>query len=205
MRGLYAITCERGDLGRSHADVARAAIDAGARVVQFRDKERPDAGFLAAALPVRDLCRAQGVMYVVNDRLTAALALEADGVHLGRDDLAQLDGWERAGSMLLGVSVRTPEEAIEAVRLGADYVGVGPVFATGTKPDAGEPIGLDGLRAIRAAVDVPVAAIGGIGLSEVRGVLGAGADAVCAVSAIAYAPDMRAAAAGLAAEVTRWA
>lgn len=203
--GLYAITSERADLARSHLDVARAAIGAGARVVQFRDKARSGAAYLAAARPVRDLCRAHGVTCVVNDDLAAAVELEADGVHLGRDDLGQLAAWERSGSMLLGISVRTPREAVEAVLLGADYVGAGPVFATGTKPDAGEPIGLEGLRAIRAAVEVPVAAIGGIGVAEAGEVLRAGADAVCVVSAIAYAPDMHAAAVELAMEVARWA
>lgn len=205
VRGLYVITCERTDLGRSHVDVAWAAITAGARVVQFRDKERSGEAFVAAAAPVRDLCRAHGVTCIVNDHVAAALEVEADGVHLGRGDLAKIDAWARIPGMLLGVSVGTPEEAVAAVALGADYVGAGPVFATATKPDAGQPIGLEGLRAIRAAVDVPVAAIGGIGLSEVRDVLHAGADAVCVLSAVGYAPDTQAAAAGLAAEVARWA
>jgi len=205
VRGLYAITGERPDLGRTHFDVALAAIDAGAAVVQFRDKVRAGEAFVEAALPVRDLCCERGVAFVVNDDAASAMELRADGLHLGQGDLAGLAAWSPSWDAFLGISAQTPDEALEAVGLGADYVGAGPVFATSTKLDAGRPIGLDGLEAIRAAVDVPIAAIGGIGHADVGGVFRAGADAVCVISAIAYAHDMRAAASRFAEEVARWA
>lgn len=205
VRGLYVVTSERRGRGRTHLDVTRAAIEAGATVVQFRDKLRTGAEFAQAALPVRNLCREHAVAFVVNDDVECAMLLQADGVHLGQDDLEGLVAWNPGWDAFLGISVRTPAEAVKAVRLGADYVGAGPVFATSTKLNTGAAIGLQGLRKIRAAVPVPIAAIGGIDQSRIGEVLSAGADAVCVISAIVSAPEMSVAASALAAEVRRWA
>jgi thiamine-phosphate pyrophosphorylase len=171
-----------------------AAIEGGARVVQFRDKKLRGEEFMRQAKAVRDVCRRCCVAFVVNDDAEVAMELRADGLHLGQSDLSGLAVWRPTWEAFLGISATTLAEALAAVDAGADYLGVGPVFPTGSKADAAPPIGLEGLRAICSAVDVPVAAIGGIGRDEIAGVVAAGADAVCVISAVSLAPDPRAAA-----------
>jgi thiamine-phosphate diphosphorylase len=127
----------------------------------------------------------------VNDRVDVALAAGADGVHLGDEDMPVAAARELAGErLLLGVSVATADEARAAAAVGADYVSVGAIFATQTKLDAGEPVGCERLREIQQAVDVPVAAIGGINATNLREVADAGADIICVVSAVTGAEDM---------------
>jgi thiamine-phosphate pyrophosphorylase len=200
VRGLYFITTSHAEKNRDHLDLALAAIDGGARVVQFRDKALAAEEFLRRAKAVREVCRSRGAAFVVNDDAEAAMELRADGLHLGQSDLAGLAAWRPTWDAFLGISASTLAEALAAVEAGADYLGVGPIFPTGSKADAAPPIGLDGLRAIRSAVDVPIAAIGGIGRDEIAGVVAAGADAVCVISAVSLARDMRVAAAALVSE-----
>jgi thiamine-phosphate diphosphorylase len=196
MYGLYVIT-ERWQ-GRGHADVARAALAGGARAVQLRDKEMPVRGLLAAAAELREICAKAGALFIVNDRLDVAMAAHADGVHLGPDDMPvaaarrALVGCERR-RFIIGASVATVEEAQQAVADGADYVSVGSMFVTGTKPDAGAPVGPQRLAEIRRAVSLPVAAIGGISVDNVAEVMRAGADAAAVISAVSRADDMEAA------------
>jgi len=197
IRGLYFITASHPQRGRDHADLAAAAIKGGARIVQFRDKELRGEEFVRQATVVRDVCRGYGVAFVINDDAKVAMELRADGLHLGQSDLAGLAVWRPKWKAFLGISAATLAEALGAVEAGADYLGVGPVFPTGSKADAAPPIGLEGLRAICSAVDVPVAAVGGIGPKEIAGVVAAGADAVCVISAVSHASDPRAAAATL--------
>jgi thiamine-phosphate pyrophosphorylase len=149
---------------------------------------------LREARSVRAAARAAGALFIVNDRLDVALAADADGVHLGQDDLPA----DRARRLLppgriLGVSTHTLEQARRAVAEGADYIGVGPVFATATKETGYTPLGLDGLSAIAAAVPVPVVAIGGIGAADAGRVIRAGAMAAAVISALMAAPDIAAA------------
>lgn len=200
VRGLYFITTSHPEHGRDHADLAMAAIEGGARVVQFRDKELCGEELVRRAKAVRDLCGRRGVAFVVNDDAEVAMELRADGLHLGQSDLAGIAVWRPTWDAFLGISATTLGEALVAVDAGAHYLGVGPVFPTGSKSDAAPPMGLEGLREICSAVDVPVAAIGGIGFEEVAGVVAAGADAVCVISVVSLAPDPRAAAAALARE-----
>lgn len=200
VRGLYAITTTHPERSRDHLDLAAAAIEGGARVVQFRDKDLREEGFMRQAAAVRDLCRRSGVAFVVNDDAQAAMELRAEGLHLGQSDLAALDEWRPRWDAFLGISATTLPEALEAVEAGADYIGAGPVFPTGSKADAAPPMGIEGLRAIRAAVDVPIAAIGGIDRGSIAALVAAGADAVCVISAISLAEDPRVAAAALARE-----
>jgi thiamine-phosphate pyrophosphorylase len=120
-----------------------------------------------------------------------ALAVDADGVHLGQEDLHYREARRLLGEKkIIGITVNTMEQAVEAARLGADYLGVSPIFATQTKPDAGEPAGLDLLREIRALVSLPLIAIGGITLDNAPDVIEAGADGVCAISAVVTQPDV---------------
>jgi thiamine-phosphate pyrophosphorylase len=169
---------------------ARAAADGGATVIQLRLKGVPTNDLVERGRAVRDLCPTHGIMFVVNDDVEAAIALGADAVHLGRDD----DGIERAREfgLLLGLSAQTLIEAraVEAER--ADYIGAGPVWPTPTKTDA-PVLGLDGLRAICAAVDVPVVAIGGIDATNAAACIDAGAAGVAVVRAAAAAARVRAA------------
>ena len=168
-------------------DVARAAIDGGATLVQLRLKDLSTSELVERGLPFRQLCANTSVTFVVNDDVEAAIALGADGVHLGQSDV----GAERArtAGLLLGRSVSTLEQALAA---DADYLGAGPVWATPSKDDADPPIGLDGLREIAAAVSVPVIAIGGVDASNAAQCVEAGAAGVAVVRA-ATDPAVRAA------------
>jgi thiamine-phosphate diphosphorylase len=198
VRGLYFVTADVAHLGRTHEGLAHAAIAGGARVVQFRHKAADDRR-RAAAHALRELCRREGALFIVNDDAELAAEVDADGLHLGQSDLGGLSVWrERKPRGLLGISVASVEEARAAVALGADHLGVGPGFATGSKVDAVAPIGLAGLARVREAVEVPLAAIGGISAENAASVLAAGADAICVISAIAHAHDPQSAARQLA-------
>jgi len=173
------------------AATARRAGDGGATVIQLRLKGLATAEVVERGRAVAAVARAAGVTFVVNDDVEAALALGADGVHLGRDD----DGKEcaRSASLLLGISASNVDEARDGVSRGACYIGAGPVWATPSKTDADEPIGLDGLAAICEAVSVPVVAIGGIGASNAADCIAAGARGVAVIRAVSEAPAVRAA------------
>jgi thiamine-phosphate pyrophosphorylase len=171
-------------------DTARVAAVGGATVIQWRLKDVPTLEVVERGRSTRSLCARHDVDFVVNDDVEAALMLGADGVHLGRSD----EGAERAKEqgLFLGLSAASVEEAREAAGL-ADYIGVGPVWATPSKPDADQPIGLDGLREICAAVSVPVVAIGGIDVSNAADCIRAGAAGVAVIRATRDAAALRAA------------
>ena len=182
MRGYYFITDTRLSLAGNARDVEQA-LAAGVRVVQHRDKEASAAAMIAEARILRRLCRE--ALFLVNDRVEVALAVDADGVHLGQEDLHYREARRLLGEKkIIGITVNTVEQALEAASLGADYLGVSPIFATRTKPDAGEPAGLTLLREIRCRVSLPLVAIGGITLDNAPDVIAAGADSVCAISAV---------------------
>jgi thiamine-phosphate pyrophosphorylase len=166
---LHAIV---GDL-----ETARAAVAGGATVVQLRLKDTPTADVVARGRPFREL----GVTFVVNDDVEAALRLEADGVHLGRRDAGASRAREEG--LLLGLSAASVDEAIDAERRGADYVGAGPVWASPSKPDADPPLGLDGLGEVCASVSLPVVAIGGIDATNAGECIRAGAAGVAVIRA----------------------
>ena len=186
---LYVITDEKVSRGRSHLQVAEAAIAGGADVLQLRDKEASGAKLFRIAQQLRKLTRDAKVPFIVNDRLDIALAAGADGVHVGQDDLpASVVRGILGPGKILGVSVDTVEEAVLAGEAGADYLGVGPVFeARGTKADAGRPVGVGRIARIRLHSSLPIVAIGGIDAENARKVLEAGADAAAVISAIVSA------------------
>jgi thiamine-phosphate pyrophosphorylase len=195
---LYLVTDSDLSLGRPLAQVVRAAVDGGVTCVQVREKGCSTREYIERLMPVRALLTERGVPLIVNDRLDIALALEADGIHLGQTDMPLHLARRIAGDRLLvGISCESRQDAIEAERGGADYVSVSPVFATPTKTDAAPALGLEGVRAIRGAVRVPVVAIGGINATNAADVIRAGADGICVVSAIVSAPVPAAAAASL--------
>ena len=192
---LYVISDPVLARGRSHVEVVRAALEGGADAVQIRDKSSTAYNLSLVSSEIQPLARKFGAAFFVNDRVDVALLTGADGVHVGQDDLPAREARRLLPRpRLIGVSAGTPEEARRAEREGADYVGVGPVFATATKPDAGEPLGLDRLAAIAAAVGIPVVAIGGITQDNVASVFAAGASGAAVVSAVVAADDITAAA-----------
>ncbi len=165
-----------------------AAMRAGVRVVQYRNKDGSTRGMVEEALTLRQSC--PQALFIVNDRIDVALACGADGAHIGRDDMPYAAARKLLGPRaVIGVTVHGVEEAAAAEEAGADYVGVSPVFRSPTKPDAGEPVGISLIRALRARLRVPVVAIGGITAMNAGSVIAAGADAVCAISAVFSAPD----------------
>ena len=199
---LYVITDRRWEGGRDPVEVAQAAIRGGATAIQLRYKELPVRELLRVGRRLREVTREHGVLFIVNDRADLALALEADGVHLGQDDLPLPAARRVVGPrLLIGVSVADEGEALRAQREGADYLGVGPIFATATKDDAGAPVGLERLRQLRRVSHLPLVAIGGIGPKNAAQVVQAGADGVAVVSAVVGQPDVAAAAAMLARQV----
>ena len=199
---LYLVTDRALARGRPLADVVRAAVAGGVTCVQLREKEASAREFAAAARELVALLRPLGVPLIVNDRIDVALAAGADGVHVGQQALSVADA-RRLGppGWIVGVSAESVADAARAERDGADYVGASPVFATPTKADHAPPLGLAGLRALRAATKLPLVAIGGLHVGNARETIRAGADGLAVVSAIVAADDPRAAAAELRREI----
>ncbi|MFN8485496.1 MAG: thiamine phosphate synthase [Anaerolineae bacterium] len=199
---LTVITDAALSQGRSDLDIARAAIAGGATVVQLRQKHGSTREMALLGHALRRLTREAGVTFIVNDRLDVALAVDADGVHVGQDDLPADAARALLGpGRLLGVSAATPDEARAAHAAGADYLGVGAVYATGSKADAGAPIGLDGLALVAQSTPLPVVAIGGIGPGRAAPCIAHGAAGVAVISAIVSQDDPQAAARRLRAEI----
>lgn len=192
----------------SHAEIARQAAAGGADTVQFRQKDGTARDRLAGLRPTVAACRAAGVPCLVDDHLDLALAVGADGVHLGALDLpvadarAVLDGCGRAG--LVGATATTAAEARAAEAAGADYVGFGPVFPTSSKASPARVKGLGGLAEACAAVRIPVVAIAGVTPERVGPCLDAGAWGVAVMTAVTTAPDVTAAAAAFREALDRW-
>ena len=196
LRGLYAITPECRDSAGLLRLVA-AAIDGGARLVQYRAKELPPADRVAQAGALLGLCRARGVPLIVNADIGLALALGADGIHLGRGDADPLEARARLPGAIVGVSCYDdPERAVAAEQAGADYVGIGSVFPSRTKPHAARA-GLAVLAQARRRTRLPIAAIGGITEANAAAAAAAGADMLAVISALFGAPDVAAAARAL--------
>ena len=195
---LYLVTDRPLSLGRSTVEVVAAAVSGGVTCVQLREKHCSTREFLEEARRVRELLVGTGVPLIINDRLDVALAVAADGVHLGQNDMHISDARRLVGERLvIGISAESVADAIRAEAEGADYIGVSPVFTTPTKMDTAPPLGLEGLREIRRAVSLPLVAIGSIRHDNAAEVLRAGADGLAVVSAIVSAPCPRTAAAAL--------
>ena len=187
---LYVITDSRLAGGRDQVDVIAAAIRGGATMVQLRDKELPTRDQHALGLRLRELTRRTRVALIVNDRVDLALAIEADGVHLGQDDIPPAVARKLLGpDAIVGVSAGSPAELALVEREGADYVGTGPFAPTGSKADAGAAIGPAGIAAVRALTDLPMVAIGAISAANAAEAIRAGAQGVAVISAVVGAPD----------------
>jgi thiamine-phosphate pyrophosphorylase len=195
---VYVITTTLPHLGRDHFAIAEAAVRGGATVLQFRDKTMPDAEFASAATRILSIARQSGVPLIVNDRVEVAAAVGADGVHVGRTDAAVRDirRWLPPG-MIIGVSATCYDEAIAACDAGADYLGVGPIFSTASKADAAPPLGLGELARVCGDVKLPVVAIGGVNVRNLKSIMEAGAAGAAVIAAVAEAADVAAATAEL--------
>lgn len=192
--GLYVIADRLLAGDRPLRKVVELAIDGGATCIQLREKEASSRDFFLKAKELRQVTRERGVPLIVNDRLDIALAVGADGVHLGQDDLPpELARQLMPDGMILGVSVDDLRQARQAEGLGATYLGAGSVFATATKPDARQSIGLDLLFRICREVKIPVVGIGGINAGNAAKVIEAGAAGVAVISSVIAAPDIAAA------------
>jgi thiamine-phosphate pyrophosphorylase len=193
--GLYAIVDPEHCGARAPEAVAEAILEGGCAVLQLRAKSLGDAAHLALADRVARLCRMSGVPFVINDRPDIAVLVEADGVHVGQDDLPPSAVRSVVPDrMVVGVSTHDLDQATRAPLAGADYIGFGPVFATRSKAAADPVVGLEGLRAAVARVDVPVVAIGGITEANVAEVYATGARYVAVIGALSGAADIAAAA-----------
>lgn len=198
---LYAVTDRHWLDGRRLIDVVRESLDGGVTMVQLREKTLEEGKFLEEAKELQALCRERGVPFLVNDNVEIAREMNADGVHVGQSDMEALDVRAILGpDKILGVSAQTVEQAVLAEKHGADYLGVGAVFPTGSKDDA-DDVSYDTLKAICQAVSIPVVAIGGITQQNVEKLAGSGICGVAVISAIYAAKDVKAAAADLKATV----
>jgi len=196
MRGFYGVVDNPASIAEAVALAGQLSVDGGACAVQLRVKRGSTRAFVELA---RALVAAVAVPFIVNDRLDVALVAGAAGVHLGQDDLPLAAARRAAPGLLIGVSTHDPQQAAEAARAGADYLGFGPIFATATKENPDPVQGLEGLAlAVQAAGSVPVVAIGGITPAHAAAIAATGAAAACAISAVNGAPDVASAARAIA-------
>ena len=194
---LHLVTDRSLSRGRSLVEVVAEAVAGGVTCVQLREKDCSTRDFLQEALALKALLQPLRVPLIINDRVDIALAVAADGVHLGQTDMPISLARRLLGpNCLIGISAESVADAVEAEQQGADYIGISPVFSTPTKTDTAPALGLEGIRQIRQQVRIPLVGIGGINLTNARQVLAAGADGVAVVSAImaAVVPQQAAAA-----------
>lgn len=190
---LYAVTDRSWLNGQTLYEQVEQALEGGATFVQLREKELDEEHFLEEAREIKELCRKYNVPFVINDNVDIALAMDADGVHVGQSDMEAGDVRAKLGpDKIIGVSAQTVEQALLAQSRGADYLGVGAVFPTGSKADASE-VSHETLRKICEAVDIPVIAIGGIGKGNVKELSGSGICGIAVISAIFAQKDIKAA------------
>ncbi|TEB05235.1 Thiamine-phosphate synthase [Pelotomaculum schinkii] len=182
---VYLVT-DRGILGgRDLFKAVEDAIKGGASLLQLREKDISSRAFYDLAVKMKDLANSYDVPLIINDRLDIALAVDADGLHIGQDDIPLRIAREIMGpDKIIGYSVSNPEQALFGEKNGADYLGAGPVYATGSKADAGLPIGPGTLKTIKDSVSIPVVAIGGVGITNISEVKKTGVDGISVISAI---------------------
>ena len=200
---VYLVLGLDGNGGRTALEVAAEAIAGGVTLIQLREKKAQLRRVLEEGSRLRELCRSHGVPFVVNDRIDLAILLDADGVHVGQDDVPGLQARQLLGEdKIVGISAGNWEEAEWAMSQRPDYLGIGPIYATATKQDAGEAIGTSLIEKVKERWSIPVVGIGGIQSSNAAAVIRAGAEGVAVVSAITTHTDPRASASRLLEVVT---
>jgi thiamine-phosphate pyrophosphorylase len=201
---LYLVTDRALSLGRSNLEVIQKAVRGGVTIVQLREKQATTRVFYQEGLQIRDYLKTRNIPLIINDRIDIALALDADGVHLGQDDMPIDVARKILGPQkIIGASVFTSEEAKTAEALGADYLGLSPIFTTETKPELVGQIGIEGIPSLKEAVQTPVVGIGSMSQANAYEAVKAGLDGVAVVSAICSNEDPRAAAEAIKKEVLR--
>lgn len=187
---IYPVTCERLSNGRSDLEVLEGVMRGGARIIQLREKGLCTKDFYRLAEKFRERTAAAGVLLIINDKVDVAVAVGADGVHLGQDDLPIRAARRIAPDLLIGASSHDIEEALRAQEEGADYVNLGPIFPTETKEGAGHFLGPDAIGRIAPKLAIPFTVMGGIKETNIGEVLSRGARRVAVVTAITQAPDI---------------
>lgn len=189
---VYPVTCEKLSAGRTDIEVLDAVIRGGAKIVQLREKEHSDRDLYHLAVRFREMTAEAGILLIINDRPDVALAVGADGVHLGQENLPVAAVRNFAPDLLIGASSHTLEEALQAQADGADYVNVGPIFPTATKEGVKHFLGPEAIAAVGPKLSVPFTVMGGINRSNILQVLAAGARRIAMVTAVTMAPDIAA-------------
>src|SRR5574340_262344 len=184
---LYVVTCERHSAGRSNLEVLEAAIRGGARIIQLRQKEGTAFELYRMALRFRKATADAGIMLIINDHVDIALAVKADGVHLGQEDLPLAAARTLAPDLLIGVSTHSREEALAAQQGGADYINIGPIFPTRTKEGVKRFLGPEAIPGIAAGLEIPFTVMGGINGANIEEVVAQGARRVAVVTAVTMA------------------
>lgn len=190
--GIYALTSEPHSRGRNNIEVAKEILDSGVKILQYREKNKKVKQMYEECLVIRKMTQEAGALFIVNDHLDVAVAADADGVHVGQEDLPV--NWVRkiiGPSRIIGVSTHSPEQAHKAAADGADYIGVGPIYTTQTKTDVCAPVGLEYLRYVVQNIDLPFVAIGGIKEHNLAQVLQTGAQTVALVTEIVGSSDIK--------------
>ncbi len=190
---LYAITAQEYSAGRSNIEVVRAMLAAGIKILQYRQKEKSGEEKYLECVKIRKMAQRAAATFIVNDDVDIALAVKADGVHLGQDDMPieAARGLVKE-EMIIGISTHSPRQAQDAIMRGADYIAIGPIFPTQTKKNVCPAVGLEYLDYAAKNVAIPFVAIGGIKLHNMQEVLAHGASCVAMVTEIVSAPDIRA-------------
>ncbi|MDP3042713.1 MAG: thiamine phosphate synthase [Candidatus Omnitrophota bacterium] len=190
---LYAITAQEYSLGRSNIEVARDMLAGGVKILQYRQKEKSGREKYLECAEIRKMTKIAAATFIVNDDVDIALAVKADGVHLGQNDMPIEVARELVKeAMIIGLSTHSPRQALDAITRGADYIAIGPIFPTQTKKDVCPAVGLEYLDYAVKNVTIPCVAIGGIKLHNLQEVLAHGASCVAMVTEIVSAPDIRA-------------
>lgn len=187
---LYPVTDSTQSLGRSNYEILEGVIDGGARIVQLREKSLSGRELYFMAQRFRERTREAGMLLIINDHLDIALAVDADGVHLGQDDLPLSVARRLAPDLIIGISTHSLEEAMAAQAGGADYVNIGPIFPTGTKSTPMDPLGPKAIVEIKPMLSIPFTVMGGINRENIDRVIGAGATKAAVVTAVTKAVDV---------------
>jgi thiamine-phosphate pyrophosphorylase len=189
---VYPVTCERFSEGRSNLEVLEAVIQGGSKIIQLREKEYPKRDLYSLALKFREITTRGRVLLIINDHVDIALAVDADGVHLGQEDLPLQVARKLAPELLIGASTHSLQQALQAEKDGADYVNIGPIFPTKTKDGVGRSLGPKAISEISPQIKVPFTVMGGINAENIDQVLAEGARRVAMVTAITRAADIAA-------------
>jgi thiamine-phosphate pyrophosphorylase len=190
--GIYGITAEKFSKGRDNIQVVKQMIEGEIKIIQYREKHghKSFKEMYDECKEIRKITKDNDVMFIVNDYIELALLVDADGVHVGQDDLPVKEVRKLVDDKIIGLSTHSPEQAQEAIELGADYIGVGPIFKTHTKDDVCEPVGLDYLDYVVENISIPFVAIGGIKEHNIQEVRQHGAKTICLVTEIVGADDI---------------